>query len=294
MELRQLTHFLAVADARSFTAAAAGLRMSQPALSQSIARLERELDTPLFVRNKQNPGIGVLLTPAGSSLADDAPRILAATQRAEQRARRAGHSADRRAVAIGFTSSTPRSLLADALGGGVPQVDLIPVQLEWGHEHEAILTGRVDLAYLQYPPDAVFPDHEVRAITRVRRVAILPAAHRLGTQQTLTYADIADEPILDPGFDGGPAGFRAFWLGGATPSRIVGPPARTVEEMCTFVAAGRGMAIASEALTAQYQRPDLAFIPLTDLAPVQIGLARLADDTRPDVAVVFEALAPRS
>src|SRR5690349_20477919 len=115
MDLRQLRHFLAVAEARSFTVAAGQLGVSQPALSQSISRLERELDCTVFLRNKQNPGVGLLLTPAGDSLYTDARGILDAVDRAERRARRAGHSRARVQLAVGFASSTPRRLMHAAL-----------------------------------------------------------------------------------------------------------------------------------------------------------------------------------
>jgi DNA-binding transcriptional LysR family regulator len=50
VELRQLEHFLAVADEGSFTAAAARLHMVQSSLSASVRALEREVGAPLFVR----------------------------------------------------------------------------------------------------------------------------------------------------------------------------------------------------------------------------------------------------
>jgi len=50
MELRQVEYVVGVVDAGTFTAAAAALHVSQPSLSQGIARLEAELGTPLFHR----------------------------------------------------------------------------------------------------------------------------------------------------------------------------------------------------------------------------------------------------
>ena len=49
MELRQLEAFVAVAEERNFTRAAARLYVAQSGLSATIRSLERELQAPLFV-----------------------------------------------------------------------------------------------------------------------------------------------------------------------------------------------------------------------------------------------------
>jgi DNA-binding transcriptional LysR family regulator len=72
MDLRQTSYVVAVVDHGSFTAAAASIPVSQPALSQSIATLERELGTELFHRI----GRQVVLTPAGEAFIEPARRML--------------------------------------------------------------------------------------------------------------------------------------------------------------------------------------------------------------------------
>ena len=61
MELMQLCYFVAVAQFQSITKAAQALYITQPALSRSIARLEKELDLRLFYRSANR----VILTEAG-------------------------------------------------------------------------------------------------------------------------------------------------------------------------------------------------------------------------------------
>ncbi len=73
MELRQLEHFLVVAEeGGNFTRAAALVHMSQSALSSSIRSLERQLSAELFERTTRR----VLLTDAGVALRDHARRII--------------------------------------------------------------------------------------------------------------------------------------------------------------------------------------------------------------------------
>src|SRR5690554_2574647 len=72
MDVRRLKYFLAVAEHRHFTRAARACHVSQPALSQQIRSLEREVGAPLFDRLTT----GVELTPAGEVLRVHAERVV--------------------------------------------------------------------------------------------------------------------------------------------------------------------------------------------------------------------------
>ncbi len=72
MEIAQLRSFLKIAEHGSFTRAAGEIGVSQPALSQQIARLEGSIGRPLFDRL----GRSVALTEAGRMLRDRAERIV--------------------------------------------------------------------------------------------------------------------------------------------------------------------------------------------------------------------------
>jgi DNA-binding transcriptional LysR family regulator len=78
LTLQQLRYFLATADQGSFSAAAAGLRLAQPSVSEQVRLLEAELGVALFVR----AGRTLTLTEAGRMLRRHAGRILAAVDEA--------------------------------------------------------------------------------------------------------------------------------------------------------------------------------------------------------------------
>ena len=72
MDLLHLEHFLAVVEEGTFTRAAERMNRTQPAISQSIRRLEEEIGSPLFARDVHE----VTLTESGRVLADYARRLL--------------------------------------------------------------------------------------------------------------------------------------------------------------------------------------------------------------------------
>lgn len=73
MNLKALRYFVAIADTGSFTAAAARVRIAQPALSRHVRELESELGVGLLRRTAR----GALLTQEGATLYESARRILA-------------------------------------------------------------------------------------------------------------------------------------------------------------------------------------------------------------------------
>jgi len=86
IEFRDLRYFAVVAEELHFGRAAARLFITQPGLSQAIARLERLLEVRLFTRTRNT----VELTQAGAELRDRGRRLLADLEGTVARVRAAG------------------------------------------------------------------------------------------------------------------------------------------------------------------------------------------------------------
>lgn len=78
--LVEMTAFVAVADAQSFSAAARKLGLSAPSITRSVAALEARLGARLLVRTTRS----VRLTDAGLQFLEEARRILADIEEARQ------------------------------------------------------------------------------------------------------------------------------------------------------------------------------------------------------------------
>ncbi|MFJ6771153.1 LysR family transcriptional regulator, partial [Kitasatospora sp. NPDC091257] len=81
MDLRRMRYFSVLAEELNFTRAAGRLRIAQPALSQQVKALERQLGVELVERT----GKGCALTPVGRAVAEEARRVLREVAAAEER-----------------------------------------------------------------------------------------------------------------------------------------------------------------------------------------------------------------
>ncbi|UUL81260.1 LysR family transcriptional regulator [Sphingomonas qomolangmaensis] len=138
----QLRYFLAVVDHGNFSRAATNCHVSQPTLSAGIAKLERFLGTPLFLRSSQR----VELTSAGTRFLDHARRIESEFNLALQAATAA---TDRAVLRVGMLRSVPGALVAGAIAGMLAIDPDARVELVGGSERELIghvARGRVDCA----------------------------------------------------------------------------------------------------------------------------------------------------
>ena len=189
MELRHLRYFLAVAEERHITRAAARLGLQQPPLSQQIHALEKELGVKLFTRLPR----GVKLTPAGEGFLEDARELLGGVERATVRARAAAMG-QRGRISIGLTTSASlhprvtRTLRAYADCHAAVSLDL--------HANsaagltEALLREEVQVAIIRAPvarpADLVF-----EKLAQENMLIALPAKHHLVKRK----ASDAHEPI---------------------------------------------------------------------------------------------------
>src|SRR5215468_3387717 len=111
LEPRQLMHLAIIADHGSFSRAAAAMNMSQPALSSSIAQLERSVGARVLDRGRQ----GAKLTEIGSALVRHARALQSQLAHAAEEAhlRKLGGEGP---LKVGVTPVTAANLVPQALG----------------------------------------------------------------------------------------------------------------------------------------------------------------------------------
>jgi DNA-binding transcriptional LysR family regulator len=190
--LRQLEYFVAVARERHFARAAESCYVSQPALSTSIAKLERELSVTLIHRGQNFEG----LTPEGERLVVWAKRVLAEHDalKAEAAAMRSGISATLR-LGTGPTVSTTAALPVAAFCALHPLAGVkVCSRLSSTELLRQLRNFELDAAIAHFGPDdqsglEVVPLYEEQYVLLVSGDQLVP------TVKTITWAEAAQLPL---------------------------------------------------------------------------------------------------
>jgi len=180
MDMTRLQYFSAVAEAGSFSRAAAALNMSQPALSRQVLLLEEELGQRLLERT----GRGAELTESGRALMQHARGIFDLFERA--RADMAERQRNPRGrLTVGLPPRVAHVLTADLVQSFLHRFPDASITVEENLSirlREGLVAGRVDLAVLFDPPNS--PQVQLEPLVREAMVLIstkpLPPTMSLG------------------------------------------------------------------------------------------------------------------
>lgn len=282
MELRHLRSFVVLTEERHFGRAAARLHIAQPALSQQVKQLERELGLPLFTRTTRR----VEPTEAGLRFAEHARTVLESVERATDDMALLGAGRAGR-VSVGFIGTATYDVLprvAHEVRTALPQVDLVlRGELLSPALAAGLSDGTFDVALLRQDPH----DHTeltVRTLRSERLVAVLPSSHPLARRRRIPLSALGGEPFVIH-----PSGHRssihqrvldACAAAGFTPSSLV-----EVSETATlvvFVAAGLGVALVPEPVRS-LGLDGVSYVSLTDAPTVDLALATRAGESSPAV-----------
>ncbi|GFO55314.1 LysR family transcriptional regulator [Geomonas sp. Red276] len=192
MDARQLRYFVEVATTASFTRAAEGLRIAQPALSMSIKKLEEELELTLFNRQDRK----VSLTAEGEIFLLHARRVLDDLKAAElEMAELKGLSKGE--VRIGIPPMISAYFFPDIIRDfhrAFPKLKLAVHGEGAARIQRMIAQGELDMGVVA---GESFPDTlETRHFLREEVVVCVPPGHRFATAGSVTLAEFISEPLI--------------------------------------------------------------------------------------------------
>jgi DNA-binding transcriptional LysR family regulator len=171
MELREMRAFIAVVEEGGLSAAARRLHVSQPALSQTISTLERQLGVQLLVR----ASTGVQPTDAGMTLLSEARAVLARYDQALA-AVAGDRPASRNALRLGIPLELPADLLVQPLADVAavyPGTRVRALHLPTSAQLAALRAGELDVGLVREHP--VGPDLDAMLVVEERLGVLLAA-----------------------------------------------------------------------------------------------------------------------
>jgi DNA-binding transcriptional LysR family regulator len=239
LDLFQLETFLAVAQERSFSRAAVRLRRTQPAISQTIAKLEAELGEALFERSMRDGS----LTDAGEVLREYAQKLL------NLRSEASGALEELRSLHRGILTLAANEYtclyllpLLDIFRRKHPRIKVTVHRSLASRIADEVLAHSVEIGVLSFRPE----DPQVRSIVVYRDALALVVHpnHPLATAKSVSIRDLGSEDFIAHNV---PSPQRAKVLDAfhrhKTPLRIeVELP--SLDAVKRFVAMGNGVALA--------------------------------------------------
>lgn len=263
------TETKAVAENLNFARAADQLHVTQPAVTQQIHALEKELNVRLFLRTTRT----VKMTEAGEVFYNDAAQMVAISQRAKWRFENAGDE-KMQFLSLGCYNFPCMFLLADvfkdmakAFPALHPRLQVIPFQ----HIYRLLEEGGLDGVVGFKEPEDLKVKASYKEVAKVSMVCICPEDHPFAARESVALEAFKGEKlvIFAPAKASVPlAHIHGQLMGGRAPSEFYF--CESGEAITVLVNAGFGVSIL----------PDLAIpkglgivrVPVEGLEPVSFGV----------------------
>lgn len=244
MDERRLEVFVAVAQRLSFSAAARALHLSQPAVSQHVVALERELGARLFERSTRR----VRLTAAGTALLGRSSTLL----REHAEARRAVAAAGERIAgdfAVAASLTVGAYILPPALARLATQNPDLHVRVTIENTEQVVSSlreGRADVGFVE--GDVAAPELVLHPLREDELVVIAPIGHRFADEDEIALDELRREPFVlrEPGSGTRQVAESHLRSAGVDPARLqVVVELSGIDAIKAAVAAGLGVSIIS-------------------------------------------------
>lgn len=289
MDLRQASYVVAVVDHGTFTAAAASIPVSQPALSQAIAALERELGTELFHRL----GRQVALTPAGEAFVEPARRMLRDAEVARAAVAQVAGLAAGHLDVVALPSLVVEPLV-DLVGRFRTAHPGVLVRITEPEDADAVValvrSGQCELGLGDtVPTDApLASDH----LGRQALLAVLPPGTALRSARSLPVARLAEFPLITSPRGTSSRRLLAAALRQADPDAdpTIGVVTEHREAIVPLVMAGAGAAVLPEPLARAAEAQGAVVVPLSPAVSRDVVLVHRTGALSP-AAAAFRSLA---
>ncbi len=284
MELRQLRAFLQVANARHFGQAAAALKITQPALTQRIQALERELGVQLLTRTAREVRLtaaGEVLLPYANSLIHIEDRAL--RDLADNAAGRAG------SLRISYQLHADTAVMSAIMATFRSRYPNVEVQVGSAYSVmnvEQIVSGQLDAAFVPMP----IPHQDVVATQWIGDDEVVIAVaerSRFAQMDRVQVSELAGQPMILFPSSASPLLTTAFrrWLTGHIGSELNIVTEEPWEQAVLEVAKSDTIVtFGSSRWSSSAPTPGVVYRPMTPAPITSFGIAYRRDDESTQLA----------
>ena len=248
MTLRQIRHFIAVAETGSISAAAQAVFISQSTLTLAIQQLEEEIGVRLFDRHAK----GMSLTHQGHQFLRQSHLILATVDNAKRSLQQSTEQVAGN-LTIGVSSLVAGYYLADLITRfqrAFPNVQTRVVEDERSYIEHLLVNGEIDIGVLILSNLEDRHALQTEVLTHSPHRLWLPPSHPLLEHDSISLGNVASEPLIQLNADEMGLHTQRIWArAGLSPNVTL--RTASVEAVRSLVAAGLGISI----------QPDMTYRP---------------------------------
>lgn len=262
MELSHIKAFMAVAEEGHFGRAAERMYITQPALSQHVRRLERELGEQLFDRSARQ----LRLTQAGEAFLQVATRVSRQVDKATATAPRPD-GGETGGLGLGVHMPVAAPVLSVLLGHWTRLRPATQPRLTSGRSDELVdLVRRRELDVALVDGPVTDPDLNSTLVLEDELVVVLPAQHPLAREHSVTFGSLREEQFVTVARRSSMSLHDRFieLCGAAGFSPGIALEVDDLDLLPMAVAAGLGVGLAASLSVTGKTLPGLVWRPLAD------------------------------
>lgn len=193
MELREMTYFLAVCRTLNFTQAAEQCGVTQPTLTRGIQKLEAEVGSPLFARERRHTHLTAMGRLIHPRIEDIVARSVSVQKQAALHLRLQGSD-----LRLGIMCSVGPSRFSGFLGAfraAQPGIDLTIADATHDRLSEQLLQGELDVA-LMVQPDGYVERLKAEPLYTERYVVACSRQHPFAARDSIAMKDMNRQTYL--------------------------------------------------------------------------------------------------
>lgn len=247
-----IRQFLAVVDIGNFTRAAHHIGLTQPSLSAGILELERQMGSPLFIREKRH----IRLTQAGSRFLPVARQIEQGFRSAQDIAQHS--NAQNKMIRLGILRTISSHVMGMILSQLTPDITLEVIDGRANELQNALKNGRIDAAITLKPEKFA----HITPLWREGYAMAFHLTHPLSHHEFIAVTELASERMIARrSCEILPRTSQFFTRKGVRPPFAY--KSADDDRVLAMIAAGLGISIVPDS----HARDDILLVPLEDFRP---------------------------